>query len=126
MMQKMGAGELLDDLHLTIEFKYKEGYSGECVVYNKDRGFPQFCKILINPVFNRTKHDVIATLGHELAHLKQFCRKEIVIRKNHWIYNGKRVSLQNEYYTFPWEIEAAGWGHNLALLYRRAVSEKAL
>ena len=64
-------------------------------------------RIRLRPKYHNRKF-FIAILAHEMVHVKQFVRKEMVInvtpKRSTYYWKGKRVVA--DYYNQPWEIEA--------------------
>jgi hypothetical protein len=59
---------------------------------------------------------IISTLAHEIVHIKQMIRGELVIKSSHSKWNGKTFPASYDYYNSPWEIEA--YGREVGLTYK--------
>lgn len=101
--------------------RYEWGYCGPTDWHNrKHREF----EILLN--YNASRKNQIITLLHEMAHVKQYARNELVyynVGNYRWL--GKRIITDiNEYDTLPWEIEAVQAEKFLLELYNEHVRQK--
>jgi hypothetical protein len=99
--------------------KYEWGYCGPTDWnYSKHREF----EILLNNTASR-KNQII-TILHEMIHLKQYARNELVcyntFGKYKWL--GKKMyTSPNDYENLPWEIEAEKTEKVLFEMYREHV-----
>jgi hypothetical protein len=50
--------------------------------------------------------DLLKTLFHEMIHVKQYAKKELVYKTNHNIWKGKRYEDSDSDWNRPWEREA--------------------
>jgi len=111
---------LCNALSITIVFrKFKSSYHGWCAW--QDSNFrPREFEIEINN--SKSRKAQLATLAHEMVHVKQWARGELfdylLEEKTRWqgaVY--KRDGL--DYYDEPWEIEAHGRELGLVERYKR-------
>jgi Zn-dependent peptidase ImmA (M78 family) len=98
--------------------KYEWGYCGPTDWNNSKR---REFEILLNNSASR-KNQII-TILHEMVHLKQYTRNELVQYHNDkykWL--GKKIRIETtQYETLPWEIEATKTEKVLFELYREHV-----
>ena len=71
-----------------------------------------------------TPRNYIRTLMHELVHVKQYAKKEMVhYERNHSVLNWKRQMKINvdkiDYWDLPWEIEAHGREEGLTQQFKK-------
>lgn len=101
--------------------RYEWGYCGPTDWNNrKHREF----EILLN--YNASRKNQIVTLLHEMAHVKQYARNELVcynVGNYRWL--GKRIITDiDEYDTLPWEIDATQIEKFLLEQYNEHVRKK--
>jgi hypothetical protein len=77
--------------------------------HNK-QGVPRNFVLVISP----KGEDPIATLAHEMIHVKQFAKGELSHCLTYW--KGKEISEDTEYRKQPWEKEA--YAHDIGLYLR--------
>lgn len=109
--------QLLKGLQLTISFKCEKGLAGSTEIADYENRLPKEFLIRLDPT--ETRISTLKTLAHELVHVKQFARGEMVelIRTNYTKWNKKYIDEQRfEYWDLPWEIEAYGREYGM---YRR-------
>ncbi len=83
--------------------RYEWGYCGPTDWDNRNhRKF----EILLN--YNASRKNQIITLLHEMTHVKQYARKQLICYSvNNFKWLGKKMLTDaNEYDNLPWEIEA--------------------
>jgi len=96
--------------------RYEWGYCGPTDWHNrKHREF----EILLN--YNASRKNQIITLLHEMAHVKQYARSQLICYgHNSFKWLGKKVLTEsNEYVNLPWEIEAVQAEKYLLELYKQ-------
>jgi hypothetical protein len=69
---------------------------------------------------------MVSTMAHEMVHVKQSIKKELIVDGKYWVWKGKRIKYKESWYeTFtsskeydklPWEIEA----HDLEMTLARS------
>lgn len=66
--------------------------------------------------------DPLATLAHEMVHVKQYASGELIDTKTHCLWKGEQHIEYpvdaDEYFFSPWEVEAFGMQVGLYHLYR--------
>jgi hypothetical protein len=92
---------LTRNITVTVKMKRMKDCYGMChsTQHNK-QGIPRNFVLTISP----SGEDPIATLAHEMIHVKQFAKKELSPCLTFW--KGKEVSEDTEYRKQPWEKEA--------------------
>jgi hypothetical protein len=110
----------------TLEIQTKRGLKRNedmkgCVV----RMGPSYVLMLLDSQLSFD--DLLNTLSHEMVHVKQFVRKQMVIKetpkRSVYYWKGKRVVA--DYYNQPWEMEA--WSKERLLATRLyAIIDKLL
>lgn len=106
---------LLKNIDLTVKFSNNLSCHG-LAEYLDDDVRPREFLIQINSTLSR--EEMIMTLAHELTHVKQFARGELKLYTDKGRWKKKTFILDKlNYYLYPWEIEAFGYGHALYQLY---------
>jgi hypothetical protein len=54
------------------------------------------------------KKSTISTIAHEMVHIRQMFRGELVMKAAYSRWNGKDYPIGYDYFNSPWEIEAYG------------------
>lgn len=101
--------------------RYEWGYCGPTDWNNrKHREF----EILLN--YNASRKNQIITLLHEMAHVKQYARNQLMCNEyNSFKWLGKKVLTEpHEYDSLPWEIDAVQTEQYLFTLYNEHVRQK--
>lgn len=98
--------KMLENLCVRIQFIKKLDVFGYAFVDNIiNTGKPRQFIIQLNPHIGA--RNILATLAHEMVHIKQFAYCETDEALSKW--KGKKVDSENvDYYDHPWEIEAHG------------------
>jgi hypothetical protein len=117
---------LAKNLDIEIRFenqgKLAEGY---CSPIDAERR-PRMFEIGINPKMTRRK--TLMCLAHEMVHVKQYARGELINKLITAKWQGKDYKLTNcyeDYLNWPWEVEAYGRDRSLYLFYKAVLkSEK--
>jgi hypothetical protein len=121
-VQLMGC-RLAKNINLRIIFKDNLRYDrciwAECDC--RDRG-PKLRKFTIWMDANSARNSTLITLAHEMVHVKQFARRELVELKNNTMFRwyGKLYGDEVHYYEQPWEIEAHGREYGLYYMWRES------
>lgn len=115
ILVRVGGADRLLEIH---------GEYGYCVYVDKDPSQREFQIVLDNTMTPRVW---IRTLMHELVHVKQYAKGEMVnyersISFVKWRQSKINVSKQ-EYWDWPWEIEARGREEGLTQQFMRAFPE---
>ena len=104
--------------HITIDVIIRSNMRehGMCEpTYFNSSGKPRGFEIELRK--KKSIKSMIATLAHEMVHVKQFINEEINDYNMDW--KGKRVNIRKlDYYDLPWEAEAFGSEKRLMELYK--------
>jgi hypothetical protein len=65
----------------------------------------------------KNKKKMLLSLAHELTHVKQYIKKELIEKDGFDFWKGVKYKGDTLYYKAPWEIEAYGFEHCLNMLY---------
>jgi hypothetical protein len=84
-----------------------------------ESGDPHYFYIDLHSVIE--KHELLPTLLHEMVHVKQFCKRELVNRHDSRIWLGKRYEDSDCEWSTPWEKEARKLEKNL---YQKYLNQK--
>lgn len=80
--------------------------------------YPKDFLIELSPILFKSKKQLYMTIGHELTHVKQFARRELILDHKVARWKNKKYFHQNKsYFDYPWEIEAWGRQHTLYMQY---------
>lgn len=116
------AGLLMDprtvrNLNIDIELVKKHDMMGECISDDDER-YPRFFTIILRD--GPGDDDYLKTLAHEMVHVKQYAKRELVSGIMVAAKGGFKItckwmgdvwkpkSKEDDYYDSPWEIEAYG------------------
>lgn len=93
--------------------------------YHDDDVYPYF---IVGIEDNESgEEDPLAVLAHEMVHVKQYARGELVDHGKYCSWHGKKyeeTELSSEEYFFsPWEVEAFGMQVGLYRMYCRSIEE---
>lgn len=73
------------------------------------------------------EEDPLSVLAHEMVHVKQYVKGELVDHGKYCSWHGKKFEEaeagSEEYYFSPWEVEAFGMQVGLYRMYCRSVEE---
>lgn len=106
-----------DKLYIDIEFSYMRQFHGMVSRLSRYEYQMDISKIL-------GKKGTISTIAHEMVHIKQMFRGQLVMNLDHNKWNGKYFSAKYNYYDSPWEIEAYGREVGLTHKYYNAISKE--
>ena len=109
---------------ITVSFKKfpkDKDYEGLCSVLDESYNPRRFLIHVEENVSLKRKMEIIA---HELTHVKQFARRELISKKNTDFWNGKEIDPDLEYWLQPWEVEAFGQQTCLYKAFRRRNCKK--
>lgn len=105
------------NLNIDIELVKKHDMMGECISDDDDRN-PRFFTIILRD--DAGDDDYIKTLAHEMVHVKQYAKRELVSGLMVAAKDGLKITCkwmgkiwmskgkEDDYYDSPWEIEAYG------------------
>jgi hypothetical protein len=115
---------LAKNIQLKLVFKqdlrYNRNIWAECGC--KDPG-PRPRKFVITMDAHAARKTMLLTLAHEMTHVKQFARRELIEIKADVLFKwyGEVFGDEVHYYETPWEIEAHGREIGLYYLWRESV-----
>lgn len=121
------SSQLLKGLQLTITFKSEKGLAGSTEITDYENRLPKEFIIRLDPTEHRTQ--TLRTLAHELVHVKQFARGEMVelIRTNYTKWNKQYIKESKfDYFDLPWEIEAFGREYGMYRRYIDHIKDKRI
>jgi len=98
-----------DKLYIDINFSYLEKMHGSVERLSRY----EYQIDLSKRVGRKT---AITTIAHEMVHIKQMIRGELVMKIDHNKWNGVVFAANYDYYDRPWEIEA--YGREVGLSYK--------
>jgi hypothetical protein len=110
-----------DDVFVHVKVKKKmKGLFGYCEY------LPEACDVLktfLVVIEDGREEDPYEILAHEMVHVWQYARGDLVDGNAHSIWRGEPYigikSGSEDYYFSPWEVEAYGYSVGLMELYRR-------
>ena len=106
--------------NLDFEIKFAdqgERTDGHCYPLDGER-YPRFFYIGLNPKMKRAK--MLQAIAHEMVHVKQYARGELSNELITAKWRGKTYKITNsmeDYFNWPWEIEAYGRDRSLHMFY---------
>lgn len=113
--------KLTPNIHLVIGFE-RMGDTNGCVnPIDVGRHGPRMFEMTLDPRMGKRK--MIRVLAHEMVHVKQMARKELVEFGDRGVayWNKKRYKVEKanyiQYLFWPWEVEAFGLEKGLVLCY---------
>jgi len=106
MMPRMAPKISIEFYFVTGLFK-REGVFGDIGYYEGDKAIRDFV-IRLDPGIDEV--DLLKTVAHEMVHVKQIARKELVelIRTPYYRFHSGYYHKSIDYFDKPWEIEAHG------------------
>lgn len=108
---------IVRNLYIDISVVKKHDMMGECISDDDNRS-PRFFSIILRE--GPGDDDIIKTLAHEMVHVKQYAKRELVSGvfvaakgglkiTSKWMGEiWKPKAKEDNYYDSPWEIEAYG------------------
>lgn len=123
MLNHLLGDKISRKLKITIKIKRLRGLRGDCIWVDSNHKPKEFAINLSSRLCYET---FLTILAHELVHVKQFVRGELMdyVRYpgvSRW--QGRPVYYDDDYYThptLPWEIEAYGYQSALCSYYLTA------
>lgn len=117
IMSRLVSKKLKKNLSIEIALRKVKGLNGqtEDIAGNKR---PRDFIVTINPYLSRKSQ--LSTLAHELVHVKQFARGELINEMKGTMQKWKDEYIDHaevDYFDLPWEIEAWGREHGLYMRY---------
>lgn len=111
--------------HINVRILFKESLRHDRSIWaecdSKDRG-PKQRNFTIRIDANSARNTTLITLAHEMVHVKQFARKELVELKYNTLFRwyGELYGDEVHYYEQPWEIEAHGREYGLYYMWKQS------
>lgn len=110
---------MCESIFVKIVFKESDDFGYACISDYSLSGKPRGFEIEINPKIGA--RDILVTLAHEMAHIKQYVYEETNESLSRW--KGLRIDADKvDYWKHPWEIEAHGL--ETCLFTQFAIKEK--
>ena len=109
---------LANNLDIEIRIEGQGRAEGHCNPLDGERR-PRSFEIGIRPGMQRYK--MLQCLAHEMVHLKQYAKGELSNELITARWQGKTYKLTNsmeDYFNWPWEVEAYGRDRSLYLFYQ--------
>ena len=109
---------LAEKLDIEIRLEDQGRNEGGCYPVDSERR-PRSFEIGIRPTMQRYK--MLQCLAHEMVHVKQYAKGELSNELITAKWQGKTFKLTNsmeDYFNWPWEIEAYGRDRSLYLFYQ--------
>lgn len=99
---------------------------GYCGISDIEEKRPRSFEILLNT--NISKNKQIKTLAHEMVHLKQIAKGQLVTYGcESYKWNNEKLEMsQDEYSNMPWEIEANHSEDTLILEYKKYIKKDGM
>lgn len=99
---------------------------GYCGIGNIEEKRPRSFEILLNT--NISKNKQIKTLAHEMVHLKQIAKGQLVTYGcETYKWNDEKLEMsQDDYSNMPWEIEANHSENTLILEYKKHIKKDGM
>ena len=110
--------KLAKNLDIEILLEDQGRNEGHCSPIDAERR-PRLFEIGINPKMRRYK--MLQCLAHEMVHVKQYAKGELSSELITAKWQGKVYKITNsmeDYFNWPWEIEAYGRDRSLYLFYQ--------
>lgn len=115
-----------DETIIAIGLYPEMPVAGYCEYHNDDV-YPYFIVGIEDNDEDSGEEDPLAILAHEMVHVKQYSRGELVDHGYYCSWHGKKyeeAELSSEEYFFsPWEVEAFGMQVGLYRMYCRSVEQ---
>ena len=124
--EKLIGKRLSNNIILDIHFEDLGHFNG-LISPMDDEYKPRIFEMTLNK--GQDRPTILKNIAHELVHLKQFARRELVDfdTRNQPKYLGSLISTANlEYWDYPWEIEAYGREIGLYNRYLEHLTNKNL
>jgi hypothetical protein len=97
--------DVVEDLHLTIALTRLTGnFKGLTVKLDSPDPDYLFLRVLIDDRLSRNSQ--LRVLAHEMVHVKQYAKNELVVEKDGVVWNGQRLHYGAYDKSNPWESEA--------------------
>ena len=117
MLSRLVSKKLKKNLSIEISLRKIKGLNGQTEVAD-GRRIPRDFIVTVNPYLSRKSQ--LSTLAHELVHVKQFARGELISEMKGTVQKWKDEYIDHaevDYFDLPWEIEAWGREHGLYMRY---------
>lgn len=97
--------KIIDNLDIVIVIDSNVNNASYCTSKNSNNFYIEISRF-------RKKTTMLRVLAHEMVHVKQYAKKELVEVDNNTYWNGKKID-KISYWDQPWEIEAYGLENGL-------------
>lgn len=121
------SAQLRKNIKVNISFKDEKGLMGSTEITDYDDRMPRKFLVRLDP--RGTRLTTLKTLAHELVHVKQFARGEMVdlVRTDHIKWNRQYIDPEKlDYWDLPWEIEAFGREYGMYRRYTNHIKEEEI
>ena len=116
---------IADDVIVGIHLHDELDVAGYCQLHT-DQAIPYYI-IGLEKDPAEGEDDPILVLAHEMVHVKQYAKGELVDHGKYCSWHGKKYeeaeANSEEYFFSPWEVEAFGMQVGLFRMYCRSVEE---
>ena len=124
--QYLMGNTLAKSLYITISFSDQgDNTDGRCLPVDLFEKSPRVFYLGINPKMSKTK--ILKILAHEIVHMKQYVKRELSVGWKTASFKGEKFALGEsleDYFNWPWEIEAFGRQDALVFFYRVALRQE--
>lgn len=124
--QYLMGNRLAKTLHLIISFTDQgDNTDGRCLPIDMDSKSPRSYFIGVSPKMSRAK--ILQCLAHEIVHVKQYVKRELSVGWKTASFKGQTYKISEsieDYFNWPWEIEAYGRDRSLVFFYKCAVKQE--
>lgn len=114
-----------DDTIIAIGLYQELDVAGYCV--KRDSEVVPYYMIALDAAPDENEECPLSVLAHEMVHVKQYVKGELVYHGKYCSWHGKRYeefeANSEEYFFSPWEVEAFGMQVGLHRLYLRSLEE---
>lgn len=115
-----------DSVIVAIVLHPKLSVSGYCEHHDEDV-LPYFIVGIEESDEDSGEEDPLAILAHEMVHVKQYSRGELVDHGKYCSWHGKKYeeydANSEDYFFSPWEVEAFGMQVGLYRMYLRSMEQ---
>lgn len=104
-----------------------QSIAGYCE-YHEEDVIPYFLVGIDETDYDGQEDDPISVLAHEMVHVKQYVKGELVDHGRYCSWHGKKYAAEvdinsEEYFFSPWEVEAYGMQVGLYRMYLESIPE---
>jgi predicted SprT family Zn-dependent metalloprotease len=117
---------LAKSLHMTISFAEQgDNTDGRCLPVDMFEKSPRVYYIGLKPGMSKAK--ILKVIAHEMVHLKQYVKRELSVGWKTASFKGETFKITEsieDYFNWPWEIEAFGRQDSLVFFYKCALKQE--